>query len=375
MKILISPDKFKGSLTALEVSTAIEKGIKKVIPTAEIIKLPLADGGEGSLEALEKTIKFERKFISVNNPLFFTIHTWYGLKDNIAYIEMAKASGLQLLSEEERNPLLTTSIGTGELIADAITNGAKKIFLFIGGSATNDAAIGIASALGYKFYDVDKHELKPIGKSLNKIRSFEYSQTVSLDNINIDVLTDVQNPFVGENGAAYVYAKQKGADDKSVEELEAGMINILRLFKSDFNIDVSRTSGSGAAGGIGGGMVAFCKADLQSGIDVIFNLLNFDKVLELCDFVLTGEGKLDKQTLEGKVVGGVIDKAISFNRKVGIVCGELDSEVINREILNNIIIKMIKSKEITTQYAIQNAAQLLEERSEELMKIYLEHQL
>jgi len=321
MKILVAPDKFKGSLTALEVCNAVQKGILNVLPKAEIIKLPLADGGEGSLEALESSIKFERIYSTVNNPLYKPIKTWYGIKGDTAYIEMAKASGLQLLSSGERNPKLTTSLGTGELIVDAINHGARKIYLFIGGSATNDAAIGIAFALGYKFYDSENKELKPIGGSLLNIRTIEFFPKVSLENVDITVLTDVQNPLYGDNGAAFVYAAQKGADNASIQELDEGLKNIANLAKLKFGKDISNIAGSGAAGGIGGGMIAFCNAELKSGIEVVFELLNFDTILKQCDLVITGEGKLDKQTLEGKVVKGVIDKSNRLNKTIGIVCG------------------------------------------------------
>lgn len=367
MKILIAPDKFKGSLTALEVCNAVEKGIRNVLPTPEVVKLPLADGGEGSLEALETTLKFERKFLIINNPLFLPIKTWYGIKDDIAYIEMAKASGLQLLTEEERNPNLTTSFGTGELIFDAINNGAKKIFLFIGGSATNDAGIGIATALGYKFFDGKKNELKPIGENLSEIKNLKYIPTVPMEDVQITVLSDVQNPFFGENGAAHVYAEQKGASRNSILELDKGLRNISEVFDNKLSKNIADIPGSGAAGGIGGGMIAFFDAEIKSGIDAVFEMLNFDEVINECDFVITGEGKFDTQTLEGKVVKGVIDKCEKLNKPLGVVCGDIKLTQEELDRMPTKLIKAIKSSGMTLDDAMNNAYFHLVKRTEEFI--------
>jgi glycerate kinase len=305
--------------------------------------------------------------LEVNNPLFRSIETWYGLKGDTAYIEMAKASGLLLLKEEERDPKFTSSLGTGELILDAIENGAKKIFLFIGGSATNDAAIGIASALGYKFFNSPQKELKPIGENLVKIKSIEYFPIIAMEDVKITVLTDVQNPFFGENGAAYVYAAQKGADEKSIEELDEGLRNISKVFENNFSINISNIPGSGAAGGIGGGMKAFFNATIRSGIDAIFEMLNFDNLLEDADYIITGEGKFDSQTFEGKVVKGVVDKAINLKKTIGVVCGFSTLTQKDFETMR-ITVKQIKTSAINFEESIKNAHKYLIERSEELIK-------
>ena len=367
MKVLIAPDKFKGSLTSLEVCEAVEKGILNVLPNAKITKLPLADGGEGSLTALESTLRFKRKHLSVHGPLFNPIETWYGYKDNIALIEMAKASGLELLQKNERNPKLTSSFGTGELIIDAIKNGAKYIYLFIGGSSTNDAAIGIASAFGFKFFDSSGAELKPIGENLINIRSIKYFPVIKSEDIKFMVLSDVQNPFYGENGAAHVYAKQKGADESTIIELDNGLRNIAKRFNEFMNKDISNIPGSGAAGGIGGGMVAFFDAQIKSGIDTIFEMLNFDELLRESSLVITGEGKFDSQTLEGKVVKGVMDKSKLLNKTIGVLCGvsTLTEDEINSL---DIVVNQIKSDEINIDDSIQNAYTYLLKRTEELIK-------
>ncbi|MCP5062116.1 MAG: glycerate kinase [Ignavibacteriae bacterium] len=368
MNILIAPDKFKGSLTALEVCNAVEAGAINILPTSKITKLPLADGGEGSLEAIEKTIQFKRISIEVKDPLFRKIKTYYGLLNDIAYIEMAMASGLQLLSEEEQNPILTSSFGTGEIIFDAIKKGAKKIFLFVGGSATNDAGIGIASALGYLFIDKQKQVLKPVGGNLIKITEIDSSNANSFKDIEVVVLTDVNNTLFGKDGAANVYAKQKGANKKEIAQLDKGLKNISEVIKSTFGKDVSNIPGSGAAGGVGAGSLVFCIAKIESGIETILDLLKIDKFIQQSDLIITGEGLLDKQTLEGKVVKGVVDRCKVVNKPRGIVCGDLNLNETELKELNATTIKSIKTKEITNEDAMQNAYSLLVKCTEELMR-------
>lgn len=367
MKILVIPDKFKDSLSAQQVCSAVEEGIKKKINKAIIKKIPLADGGEGSLIALESTIKFERNYLQVNNPHFKKIRAYYGLLNKTAYIEMALASGIQLLKQDERKVMLTSSFGTGELIKDAINKGAKKLLLFVGGSATNDFGIGIASALGYKFYDKDTNRLKPIGKNLIKINSIDQSEVINIKGIEFNVLTDVNNLLYGKNGAAYVFAKQKGASDDEIFHLDKGLRNAAKIVNSTFNIDVAKIPGSGAAGGIGGGMAAFCSADIISGINTIMGLLRIENKIKESDFIITGEGKLDQQTLEGKVVKGVVDLCNKYNKPLGIVCG-VSTLSYNELSEGNVIVKPIKTDEILVEDAIKNAYSYLVERSMDLVK-------
>lgn len=368
MNILIAPDKFKGSLTALEVCNAVEAGAINILPTSKITKLPLADGGEGSLEAIEKAIQFKRILIEVKDPLYRKVKTYYGLLNEVAYIEMALASGLQLLSEEEQNPILTSSFGTGEIILDAIKKGVKKIYLFVGGSATNDAGIGIASALGYVFKDEQKNILKPIGGNLIKIKEIDSSNAISFKDVEVVVLTDVNNPLFGKDGAANVYAKQKGASTPEVAQLNSGLVNFSKIVKSTFGRDVSNIPRSGAAGGVGAGVRIFCNAKIKSGIETILDLLSFGKLIQKADLVITGEGLLDKQTLEGKVVKGIVDKCIAANKPVGVVCGSLNLDEVELKELNATIIKSIKTKELTKDESMQNAYLHLAKRTEELMR-------
>ncbi len=368
MKILIAPDKFKGSLTAEQVCEAVEKGILKVLPNSQIIKLPLADGGEGSLSGLESSLHFKKIYLQVANPIFKKIKTFYGLSNNTAYIEMANASGLQLLSKDERNPMLTTSLGTGEMIVDAIKRGVNKIYLFIGGSATNDAGIGIAAALGYRFLDNQKNILKPVGKNLIRIEHIDASKASSLINIEVNVLTDVNNILYGKKGAAYIFAKQKGAGKKEIKILDKGLENFAKVVKNKLEINTENIPGSGAAGGVGAGAIAFLNANIKSGIDTILDLLNIDNYILQSDFIITGEGLLDKQTLQGKVVKGVLDRCSKFNKKTAVICG--DTTLTPKEIktINASIISPIKTKEISKEESMRNAYSLLQERAKELMR-------
>lgn len=368
MKILIAPDKFKGSLSAQEVCDAVEHGILNILPITEVIKLPLADGGEGSLEVLEPTLKFERKYLMVNNPLFSPIKTWYGLKNDIAFVEMAKASGLQLLKQEERNPKLTSSFGTGELIIDAINNGAKKIFLFIGGSATNDAGMGIANALGYKFFDKNRKELLPTGGNLIEVADIKLENKCNFDDVKFIVLTDVQNIFYGKNGAAYNYAKQKGADNSSIKLLNLGLKNLSELFIKLFNKDIANIPGSGAAGGIGGGMIAFFNAKLMNGARTILEMLEFENFVSDSDFIITGEGKFDYQTMEGKLVKAVLDICRKHHKPVSVVCGISTVSAMEIKKLGLVSVNSIVNDNISTNDAMRNAKHYLVKRAEELIK-------
>jgi glycerate kinase len=372
MKVLIVPDKFKGSISANDVCDAIEKGIYNVDPSILTTKIPLADGGEGSLTALENSIKFKRIYLEVKDPLFRAIKAFYGFINNTAYVEMASASGLQLLTKDEQNPMRTTSYGTGEIILDAVKKGVKKIYLFIGGSATNDCGIGIASALGYKFHDEFGNELKPIGKNLNKIKSIDNSLAISLESIEVNVLTDVNNLLYGKNGAAYVYAKQKGANEEEIKELDNGLVNIANVIETNFKIDVSKIHGSGAAGGVGAGAAVFCNAKIKSGIDSIMSLLNIENHIKMSDLVITGEGKLDRQTLEGKVVKGVMNLCKKNNKPLGIICGV--STLTKEEIKNtDAVVKQIKTNLISEKDAIENAEFYIVKRAEEVMSDYVKY--
>lgn len=330
MKFVIAPDKFKDSLSGFEFCDAVEEGIKKALPKAEILKLPLADGGDGTMDVVSHYIEAKKITCTVNDPLFRPIKATYlySEKNQIAYIEMSEASGLRLLNKEERNCMQTTSLGTGELISHAIGLGAKEIILGIGGSATTDCGIGMAAALGYGFYDNDGKPLVPIGKNLIHIN------TISLDTkknqikeVKFKVACDVTNPLFGKNGAAFVYAEQKGASKEEIAQLDAGLKNMATIIKNQFKIDSQNILGAGAAGGMGAGTSVFLNATLTSGIELVKNLVAFDTQIKGADWIITGEGKLDGQTLSGKTIDGVLNSAKKRNIPVAAFCGAMEISI------------------------------------------------
>ncbi|WP_103866640.1 glycerate kinase [Aquimarina sp. I32.4] len=333
MKIIIAPDKFKGSLSADEVCDSIAEGIHQYDSTIEVVKHPLADGGDGSLEILDRYLDLETISITVKDPLWRNITSYYKKTDNIAYIEMAKASGLVLLTPEERNCFNTTSYGTGELIMDAINKGVTKIYLFIGGSATCDVGIGMASALGYRFLDKTDREIVPIGKNLDKIHTIEKPKHFDrLKNIHFVVLCDVDNPLLGKNGTAYVYGPQKGANPEEVIMLDKGLEHFSLKVNDYLQKDITSIACGGASGGLGAGSIAFFNAQLKSGIEIVFDITDFETICKNADIIISGEGKIDKQTMQGKVVSHVAKYAFQNDITFYAIVGksEITSQQINK---------------------------------------------
>ena len=299
MKIILAPDKYKNSLNGFEFCEAVEKGILKAFPKATILKIPLADGGDGTMEVIHHYLNGNKITLEVNDPLFRKMKATYlySKKQKIAFIEMGEASGLKLLTVDERNCMHTTSFGTGEMILDAIKRGAEEIFLGIGGSATNDCGIGMANALGYTFLNENDEEVVPIGKNLSKIKKIDTSTVhSSIKKISFKVACDVTNPLCGNNGAAYVYGAQKGANDKEIAFLDKGLQDFSKVLKDHFDFSVQYLKGAGAAGGMGAGAKLFLNATLVSGIEFVLEIANFSKKIENADWIITGEGKLDTQT-------------------------------------------------------------------------------
>jgi glycerate kinase len=324
VNILIAPDKFKGSLSAVEVCDAVSDALMEMNTSFLITKVPLADGGEGTFEILVDQSEGRIKKVSVLDPLQRPIKAEYGLSKTgtTAFIEMAKASGLQLLKENERNPLYSTTMGTGQLILDALDEGASNIILGIGGSATNDAGMGMAHALGYRFLDRENQPLAPIGKSLSLIDSIDETQVdVRLRNIEFKVLCDVTNPLHGPHGAAAIYGPQKGASEIMVKELDTGLKHLADLVKKKYGTELN-FPGAGAAGGLGAGAKLFLNATLQKGIDYISQATGLEEKVRTSDLVITGEGKVDQQSLSGKVVAHVYALAKEYNKRVLILCGQ-----------------------------------------------------
>ena len=320
-RILIAPDKFKGSMTAHEISSILKAEIEKVIPSAKVVCSPLADGGDGSLYILSKYLNFEKRHVETVDPLGRYLETVYYKSATTAYIELASSSGLVLLKEEKRNPLNTSTYGTGIEISDALESGIDHIFLFLGGSATHDGGIGIASALGYIFLDCDGKVLPPIGASLSLIRTIIPTPGVATLK-SLILCCDVNNPPTGINGAALVYAKQKGASGEQIKVLDEGLINLcnqIKLFNGNEVIDLI---GGGAAGGIPVCLVGLFGASIISGVDHIIKTVNLENEISNSDFVISGEGSLDAQSLNGKVVSGVAQLCKGYNKPLYLTVGK-----------------------------------------------------
>lgn len=327
MKIIIAPDKYKNSLTGMAFCDAVEKGIKEKLPKVDIIKLPLADGGDGTIEVVNYYLKGEMITVKVNNPFFQPVIAsyLYDKTSKTAFIELAEASGVKLIKPEQLDCKNATTLGTGELIASAIKNGAKTIILGIGGSATNDCGIGMATALGYRFLDKNNEDVKPIGANLSKIVTIDLTHVhQKIKEVTFKIACDVSNPLYGKNGAAYVYGMQKGATANDVKLLDKGLKDFSKVLHTVFNIDVHSVKGAGAAGGMGIASKVFINGTLEPGVKLIKNIAQFDKHIKNADWIITGEGKLDIQTLSGKTIVGVLASAKAKKIKIAALCGSID---------------------------------------------------
>lgn len=328
-KIIVASDSFKGCLSSLEVAGAVEEGIKSVFPDCEVIKIPMADGGEGLTEVLLYAKGGKRISVGVHDPCMRERNASYVIlaDGKTAVIELAAASGLPLLLPVERNPLETTTFGTGELIADALRKGCRHILLGIGGSATNDAGTGLLQALGFRFLSKEGEELPGKGICLEEMENVDVTQVMSeIKNTRFQIACDVNNPFYGEEGAAYVFAPQKGATLDQVEQLDKGLRLFAGMIKRVTGVSVDSLPGAGAAGGTGGSLKVFLNAGLVSGVKMILDILQFEKLLENVDLVITGEGHLDKQTLRGKVPYGVAVEAQKAGIPVIALAGKVENE-------------------------------------------------
>jgi len=326
MKIIIAPDSFKDALSARDVAEAIQQGIKMASPEDETVILPLGDGGEGSSEILGNHLNAVEKVVKVEDALGRPVEAYYyfSKENRTALIEMAQASGLQRISYDERNCMEASSFGTGQLILDAIRSGAVRIVLAIGGSATNDAGMGMAAALGVKFYDKNNRLLKGKGRELQQVHHYDKSQSLMQTGIAVEVLCDVENPLFGKKGAAYVYARQKGASDEEIELLDKGLRHFSAVVRKQEERELADIPGAGAAGGLGFGTMAFLNAKLQKGIDLMLELTGFDAQIKGADFIITGEGKIDNQTIHGKLIQGISQHARKQNISVIALCGTMD---------------------------------------------------
>jgi len=374
MKILIAIDSFKGSLSSNELANRIENGIKKVYENADIIKVPVADGGEGTIEALVEGTKGHFVEIIVSNPILVPIKAKYGIlgDQKTAVIEMATASGLPLVPIDKRNPMETTTFGTGEMIKDAISKGCREFLIGIGGSATNDGGIGMMKALGVKFYDENNIELGHGGKQLPKIKKIDMSGLLpEIKECKFLIACDVDNPFYGLNGAAHVYGKQKGADNKMILELDRGLKDFSEIIKKIINKDIADIPGAGAAGGLGGGFLAFLNSQLRSGIDIVLEEVKLKEKLVDVDFVITGEGRMDFQSVMGKAPVGVAKLAKQYDIPVIALAGGIADDA--GEIHNHGIDSMfsIMNYPMTLEEAMnpERAGSLVEKNIEEIFRL------
>ena len=307
-KIVIASDSFKGSVSSADVAQSAKEGILRVFPECEVICLSVSDGGEGLYETLLQQLKGKQIICSAHNSQMETINAGYILSEDgkTAVIETAAANGLALIPKEKRNPMEATTFGTGELIKNAIRRGCRNILLGIGGSATNDAGTGMLQALGIRFRDENGTILGYGGKILTRIASFDESE---LKDCRFTIICDVNSPLFGPNGAAYVYAPQKGADREQVRFLDKGLRNFSRIIEQEKGINISKVSGAGAAGGMGAACLAFFHAQLKPGIETVLEIIGFDKLIVEADLIITGEGKLDRQTIMGKTASGILAAA------------------------------------------------------------------
>ena len=343
MKIVIASDSFKGSLASIEVAQSIEMGILDVFPSCDIVKVAVADGGEGTMDALCQSLGGKVVRIPVEDPIGRTINASYVILEdgNTAVLEMSSASGLTLLTTAERNPMLTSTYGTGQLIDDAIGRGCRRFLVGIGGSATNDAGMGMLTALGYRFLDADGNELSGAGASLSKVCGIDCSGvSQAVRDSEFIVACDVDSPLYGPDGAAYVFAPQKGADPDMVKALDDGLRHYADVVASytgkipmhggpsctgetSIMKDAASMPGAGAAGGLGYAFVAFFGARLQRGVDMVLDAVGFDSIIEGADLVITGEGRIDAQTLTGKTPYGVLQRASRQNIPVIALAGSV----------------------------------------------------
>lgn len=370
-KIVVASDSFKGSVSSPEVAQYVEKAIRKIYPECEVVKVSVADGGEGTVKTLTTAMNGYIVSCTAHNPLMLPIQAEYGISGNgkTAIIEIASVSGLTLIPPEQHNPMLTTTYGTGELIRDALEKGCDNFLIGIGGSATNDAGTGMLQALGFRFLDKEGKELGIGGEILEHINSVDRSGEIEgLCKATFTIACDVNNPFSGINGAAYVYARQKGADDNMIRLLDNGLKHFAEVIRKTEQKEIDTIAGAGAAGGLGGAFPAFLNATLKPGIQMVLDALCFDQLIRDADLIITGEGKLDRQTGMGKAPAGILNAA----RKAGIPVIAIGGSIEETEMLNEqgflatfsiqpfpVTLQKAMEKEFTGQNITRTVEQLL----------------
>ncbi|HCD7253128.1 TPA: glycerate kinase [Citrobacter farmeri] len=330
MKIVIAPDSYKESLSALEVANAIEQGFREIWPDADYVKIPVADGGEGTVEAMVEATTGRIVEVDVTGPLGEPVTAFYGLSgdERTAFIEMAAASGLEQVPVTLRDPIKTTSWGTGELIRHALDVGVDHIIIGLGGSATNDGGAGMVQALGAKLLDAQQNDIGQGGAALEALAQIDISQLDKrLAACRIEVACDVTNPLTGKEGASAVFGPQKGATAETIDRLDTALAHYAQIIARDLKVDVLELAGGGAAGGMGAALYAFCGAQLRRGIEIVTDALQLDACVADADLVITGEGRIDSQTIHGKVPVGVAKVAKRYNKPVIGIAGSLTADV------------------------------------------------
>jgi glycerate 2-kinase len=372
MKIIIAPASFKGSMSAIEAARVMRKACLDVFPDSGVAFFPVADGGEGTIDIL-KTIS-GGWFITeeIHDPLFRKINGRWLKKSDKAYIEMAQAAGLALIAEKERNPLRTTTFGVGELIKNAVSSGCKEIFIGVGGSATNDGGIGALTAFGVRFIGNDGKKIYPgCGEDLLEIRDIDVSGLMyKLQLCSVTVLSDVQNPLYGREGAAYIYGPQKGAGLKDVKLLDRGLRNYSKVIKKVLGKDISDLPGAGAAGGIAGGFVAFLSAKIVSGIDTVLNIGGLEKEIKSADLVITGEGRIDAQTTYGKSPAVLAHLCRKYRVPLLILAGSIEGKVYGNRVFKDAVITDIVPGVVSLEDAVKNAKKYLYDTTRQMLKFY-----
>ena len=346
MKIVIAPDSFKETLSAFEVASAIESGFQNVFPEAEIIKIPIADGGEGTVDAMVRATNGSFEFSEVEGPMGDITRAKWGMlgKSKTAVIEIAEACGLHLVSANKRNPMAASSYGVGQLVIAALDKGAKKIIIGLGGSATNDGGYGFLRAIGVQFLDSKGNELNGHFETLNLLSDINLSHIdTRIKSTLIEIACDVDNPLLGDQGATRVFAAQKGASNQMIEELESIMTHYYEIISGQLKNQAHYQPGFGAAGGLGFGISAFLNSELKSGISIVLESLNFNQYLLDADLVITGEGRIDSQSERGKAPIGVINYANQLNRRVFVIAGSVDDPKVFNQKFN-----------VTNSYGIVN---------------------
>jgi len=372
MRIVIAPDSFKECLSATQVAFAISEGIRKTVPEAEIICIPIADGGEGTVEALVTATDGKIIQVASVDALNRPIQSFYGILGDgkTAVIEMAAASGIERIASEERNPMITSTYGTGLLLKAAMESGFTEIILGIGGSATNDGGAGMAQALGFGLLDKSNNPIGWGGGLLGELHRIDFSNVHPLlKKIKITVACDVQNPLVGKSGATRVYGPQKGATPEMLEILEKNMAHYAKVLHQEFGIDFSNIPGAGAAGGLGAGLMAFCKAEMLAGFNLISKLTNLEKHIRNASLIFTAEGKIDSQTTFGKTISGVAQLGKKYQVPVIAFAGIVEGDLKNLYKQGLTSAFAIANRPMSMDESKANAAQLLVETSSQIMRL------